>query len=403
MPERDETLLAGEWQDTDDTPGTDLTVVDEEKEPGTEVEVAEPESREALEASAELEADTAIILDELGDTSLTPELTLDDIKRLPQADGLTDDEILEIAYASGALARPSTSTPSGTNLPVKRAWSYIGPDGKEVADPSKLTVAEFLKGKFGYRALQATQQKSFDELVRLAQLGHFNEKQVVELSNDRAFLAQRVAELAPVVEKAMRMQQVWAAILSDRTGQAFLKAQGDYFNALQAQPAEPAQVSPEVIEARGQTFYNQRIYPALQKVAAAYGANITEIDTYARHLLAQIPQPLMTQERVAKVINEEIPMALEQAGYVYDASRDTSSSVTPVIPAKQDNAEMLRLRAENANLRKASTKAKLRRAPTGGRRSVDLNEGGSGEKNNLEAALEGKSSADARKILRNLR
>lgn len=407
--------LAGQWQEVEDE-DTQL-----DTSASTEIAiVAEPEvdltlSREELEAEAASEGETNVVLAELEDRD---ELTLADLKRLPEAKGVSDDELIEMAVAAGLKVAGTEIVAAEKVAPVTRNWKVYGKDGKEVTNFAKMSAADLIAATIGYRAINSDQKRTFDEVVRLAQLGHHNEQRMAQVMSDRNMLAERVQLAGTELAKADQERQAWQTILADQTGSSFLKAQERYFEALRVAPQVNGPSQAEV-QATGIVFYQNTIFPALQAVASAYpGSNLTEIDKMAQYLLAQEPLAAMDKnaawERIKYIVNSQIPAMLEEAGFrVAGAPEPVQPNIVPSINtrpgavgsvpagATKSVAEQKRLLAENANLKRAL--AKKRNMPGIGPRGHGGDLISEEQSGNLEKRLEGMSSSDAKAFLRSLK
>lgn len=409
----DELTLAGEWQDTGEA--AEVVAVETPTSP-VEHDVDLTLSREELEAEAFSEGETNVVL---ADLEAQDVLTLDDLKRLPEARGVSDDELLELAVAAGLKVAGAELVPAAEVRPAtNRPWKWYGKDGKETTDLAKVSAADFLAGQIGYRAINADQKRTFDEIVRLAQLGHHNEQRMAQVMSDRNMLAEQVQTAGSEVARANQERQAWNAILADQTGSSFLRAQEKYFAALAQAPTTTGPSQAEV-NAQGVIFYQSNIFPALQKISAAYpGSNLSEIDKMAQYLIGQEPLAAMPKdqawERIKYIINSQIPAMLEEAGYGL-AGAPAPTNVVPSINTRpgptaagvaaspKSVAEQKKLLAENANLKRALAKQKLAAAPSLGGRGhggepLDTDDASS----NLEKRLAGMSSSQAKEFLRSL-
>src|SRR6266850_227589 len=375
--DKDDAILGGEWNETDGTEGGDDIQL-----PATGTEVATREtdtdviehisSRDELEAQADAEGRLEVALSDLEDKT---DLTLDDLRTLPDANLFTDEELVEMARKTGLIAAADDDEP-GTAVAGPRAWHILDGNNKDItASALKMTVEKFLASgaKVGYRAMNTNQSRSFDELVRLAQLGHLNENKISQLVQDRSLLARQNAALVQQVQQDNTVAAQWRAILADQTGVSFLKAQERYLQEL-ARPSAPAAVeAPEVTEARGYMWYQTNVLPALHRIADVYGADVAELDKLAQWMLGQEPAQLLSPERVQQIINNDLVAAVEQTGYVADPAKlaaivpsintPRGNGLTPntIVPSVGTNPgqrrqEELRLRAENANLKRQLSK-----------------------------------------------
>jgi hypothetical protein len=418
MP-KDDAILAGEWEEPENTEVEIETPEPSGKEVATRpeeesTEVAEATSREDLELEAAREGELDVLLDDL----TGKDLTIEDLRSLPDAEGFSDEELVEMAVEAGLIEAPEKETTGKEVATTEHSWRLLDPKGNDVTKEALgMTVGDFIAkgGLVGYKAMNTQQARSFDELVRLAQLGHLNETKVQQLVEDRGILSRQAMALAEQVRAAQVREQQFHAILADTTGVSFLKAQEAYMKSL-ANPAPVATEAPEVQEARGLIWYQQNVMPALQQMASVYGADVGELDKLCQYLIGQEPKQLLTVERVKQIVNVMLPNALETAGYV-QKPRGTNGRVVPSIATRgvtetaevvpsvntpRSRTEELRLRAENANLKRALSKQKLGKAPGAGNRGAPpLREATAVDR--MEKDLDGMTAQEAREYLRGLR
>jgi hypothetical protein len=318
---------------------------------GDEVGIDIDENEEGVEApSGDIStvADDDII-EQLA--AVESDLTIDDLRKLPGADKHTDEELEQMWREA-------------LNPPKQRGYKFFK-DNTEVSDFSGLSAAELLELQIAYPAMGKEQRRNFDELVRNAQLGHFNESRMAQIQQQRDEAARQLAEIQPKYEQHSRERQLLEYALGQHLQgnsqplEAFINAYrneaGKLPEFLSGQVEQPNDAA---AEAAGQRVYYETVVPAASNLAQSYGADSKEIERAIMQLVEQEPDQFMTGQRLQEIISVDLPMLLEKNGYTAQ-------------PQVQKEDEVAQLRRELAELKasqknSAVNKAKNRKVPSAG-------------------------------------
>lgn len=279
------------------------------------------------------------------------ELTIEHLRKLPGADQYTDEQLMQMWQSANAPA-------------PKRSYKIYNESG-EVNDLADLSAEDFLKLQFGYNAFGKEHKKTFDELMRNASLAHYNEQKMAGLRGERQQLVDKYSKIEQEHTAWANDRKIWEHALTQlamgnaqpiqQLAQAFMQAQ-------QQMPAmEQAPGGDKELESAGLRVYYEYIVPNAQQVAQRYGANPEEVAQAVMHLVGQEPEEFLTAEKLANIINIEIPALLEQAGYSASESASNNAPSTPSNkPDKVSELEKkvaeLTARLENQSVQKAKAK-----------------------------------------------
>ena len=309
-------------------------------------------------------------------------LTAEDLRGYlkDEAKGLDDDALLAAwkeTAGEGEAAKPAVTPAEEAEAPPAaaawdRPWKFYKGDAA-VEDYTKLTAKEMLEAGIGYKAGGADQRRTVDELVRLAQRVPLDEQRITGLLEQAREQTRAVTELRAAAEQAARDQQTWLWALQDQTGARFQKLQEKF---LEAGPpvsrADPVADNAE-LERAGEEFYRSRVMPHLSEMARTYsldGATPApdivqhlgvELDKHFRQLIeaeaGAMSNPQYAAARLQQIIQHDLPMALQQAGY----RPARGAAAKPAVAAP--SPETARLKAELTNLQTQLAKEKMKRAP----------------------------------------
>lgn len=342
----------------------------------TDEEQLESTSSEEIELTRESALDEGVtnaVVDNVGDG----EPSVDDLRALPGADEYSDEELLAM-WKESNKGEEKPETPAQA---AARAWKFYGADGKEVADVDKMTVADFLKGKLGYNANKAEQQKTLDELLRVAQYGHLNESKLSRAEAARQAASKELETLRGQTTKHSQNEKLWNYALSE-----FLRGNDKPMDAIIQRFREAAAAPPELAgtestdtasEAEGMRVWYEEIQPRADDIAKQYGAKADEVRNYVQYLINNEPE--LTQERLDEIIEQEMPMILEQNGF--RASGQPAVAGKAAAPAAQPNAEVAalqkqiaELQAQMKNQKTSGVRERMKRLPpsSSGRQSGDV-------------------------------
>lgn len=298
---------------------------------------------------AALEGEQNVLIEELA--GIEGDLSAEDLRRLggSDAEGLSDDELVQLwnqyqkdgsAPSSGAAGAsgqaPGGSTSAGANVSTQggtantRSWKFYDGAGNAVESVEALTLKDFLSGKIGYNALGKEQQRSLDELVRVAQFGHLNE---TKLGMQRGEYDAARKELATLRNELGTSKQERAAV--DRAFQQFhmgneqpLRQLLEKHKAgLAAEPSAPATAGSDAeYERIGQQYYQTTLQPIAHQIADRYGVQRSDVERALQTRLANDPN--ITEDKLALWLNHEIPLEIEAAGYALRATAGTVTATT---------------------------------------------------------------------------
>jgi hypothetical protein len=317
-------------------------------------------NKEAMEA-ADLEGTTNVMVDELSNQE--GEITLDDLRNLPGAKDMDDADLQKLwddvkseagstdagAGTSKAKAEAVAAATGGEAVQTARGWKVYGDDGKEISDLSKLSADQFLKSKIGYNANKAEQRKSFDELLRVVQFGHLNEKKVGSLQSERDQFFKELSELRPQLENHAKINtEVKRAVTQYLMGndkplatliEQFKTVIAGEGGSAGAGGGVPIDRSNDNRSADGQRIWYEEIQPMTDAVAAKFGAIQNEVRAAVRRFMET--EPVLTREKLDSYINEEIPLLLQQAGY-----KEVGARAANAIPVANAEVESMRKRIQ---------------------------------------------------------
>ena len=264
------------------------------------------------------------------------EVTVADLRQLPGTQGMSDEQLQAMwneAQAPKGQPRDQqgrftkaeqeaqAAAAGATAADVKRAWKALTAEGVEVADLSKMTASELLALQFEYQANGKPQRKSFDEVVRNAQLGHYNAERYEQVTRERNISLERAREFEQKYSAAAADKQTWVnALAAAAQGkyepmQALLDA---YIEAI-GKPAD-ARPSEEMVprsqieaQAAADRVWTQQIVPRATQIAEQYSIPQADVEQGIEILLAHEPQEFLTAQRLEQILTHELPMHIERA------------------------------------------------------------------------------------------
>lgn len=313
---------------------------------------------------------------------------------------LSDEELLKMwNEAKSGVEKPDAEAGEAAELP----FPLYDDKGNKVTDFSKVTIQDLFSGKYqvAYQAMGKEQRKAFKELVRNASLGHYNESKMTTLQSER----QRAMEMLGDIRKE---HETWATDRKtwDRVLNAYVQGNSKpleqlltaYVTEMGKSPLpatdNPAQAQLEQTQ-QGYAYIDNTITPAAYDIAKQYEANPVEVRNAILNLIKQEPAEFLTQEKVDNILNHEIRVILEDAGYSANGTTPPApTAATPQAWEKEVNdlrTQVQELKASQANSATNNARAKVRKAPASGGGSV------SSAGDNMPAF---KSRADMKKYLR---
>jgi len=314
------------------------------------------------------------VIDELA--TKEGDVTLEDLKRLPGAEGLTDEQIKAEWNAAVQAVASGEEVEEGE---VKLPFPVYDKEGNKVA-PDQVTIAGLLSGELqiGYNALGKEQRKTLTEALRNASMGHWNEQKYNLTVQERNQVAQELAELKRQAGQFSTERKTWDAALTALSmgNIAPMKALAEaYQRAMTKGPdvvpegmMSAEQVRAEQEEAaQGQQYIMNTIIPAGLDVAQRYGADPKEVlNAIEFFLKREVDSGFLTQEKIDAVIQYEVPQLLEANGYAATeaAKGSTSQPANEVAELKKTVAALQARIAGNENQK--TEKLRTRKAPPQG-------------------------------------
>lgn len=325
------------------------------------------------------------------------------------ADGLDDAELMaewKKAQASEAGAEGGTEEkPEGQEAkpePIKlEGFKLYDAKGVEITDPTKVSALDLLTGKVqvGYNALSKEQRKNLRDLTRVASLGHYNEKVLVDTRAERAQAMSRAIAAEAKVREAQQLQGIWDQALTalvngnpepiQRLALAYQQRLATGGSA-----AAPAQNNDQEAQwdAAGQQFFNEHVVPRAQELATQYGANAIEVAQYIMYLYEQ-EGDFLTEAKIQSILQYEMPAILESHGFNAGAAPTQSGNGND--PRDKTIADLTkRLTALEAGKTNESTE-RLR-----GKRKAAPPSGGGSTPSGGETVPEMKTREDMKRFLR---
>lgn len=295
-----------------------------------------------------------------------PEITVAELRRLPGTEGMTDEQLQAMwqqvsqpkqdrprdeqgrftkaeqeAQGQAAGAKPGA---------VQRAWKALTAEGVEVSDLSKMTGEQILALQFEYQANGKPQRKTWDEVIRNAQLGHYNGERMAEIQRQRDTTVQQYREAQQRLEAAEADKRTWMSALQAASRNDFKPLETLLQAFIDASNAPPVADGPKMVpqadierERYGQHVYNTQVMPKATEIGQKYGIPAEDVAKGIMMIVENEPPEFFTAQRLEQIMAHDIVYAIEQM------QRDNP----PPPPAANTAAEVEALKAEIAELRKA--------------------------------------------------
>src|SRR5258708_14385404 len=339
--------------------------------------------QELIDATLEEGASAALqesIIDELGDATKHPELTVDDLRKLPGADGMTDEQ-LKTEWAKAVATAQGSQVVDGqaADKTFKLPFPVYDAQGQKIDALEKISVRDLLEGKIqiGYNALGKEQRKTLAEALRNASMGHWNEQKYNTTVEERNRVASTLAERDKEIAQFSSERKVWDTALTalamgnpepiKALATAYQKALTSTVQPTPGMvPVEQVKAEQEQVE-RGTQYRDQVLYPAASDIAKRYDANPQEVYNAIKWYIEREPAQFLTHEKIQSIIAYDVPALFESNGY--------SANATGAQPAAQPNeVEELKktvaaLQTSIADKKNASTqqvREKAKKAPPAG-------------------------------------
>ena len=331
---------------------------------------------EAL-TEGEAEARSEEVINELAEKP--GELTLEDLKRLPGAEDMSDAEIQAEWAKAQQTARGEKVETQQTTEEFKLPFPIYDAHGNKIEALDKIGLRDLLSGKLtvGYNALGKEQRKTLAEIRRNASMGHFNEEKYNTALAERNRVNDKVLELQKQVDQIAIERNTWnAALTALAMGniEPMKKLAQAYQSELTKMPqAAPGMVPISQVEAEqrqvadGQRFITEVIIPAAMDIAKRYDADPKEV-AGAIEFMIRRDLGFLTKEKVEQIIQYEVPALFEEKGYTVGGggAGHTTGGSDELTTLKQQVAALQERVASKANEATKATREKQRKAPPAG-------------------------------------
>lgn len=276
-------------------------------------------SREDLVANTFAEGIDDAVIENL---SGKENITLDDLRQLPGAEGLSDAQ-LTTAWAR-AMKDAGLENGLEGDKKVELPFPVYDAQGNKI-DSDKVTLGDLLSGKalVGYNAMGKEQRKALNEVIRNASQGHWNEHRYNTVNSQYRQEHQRASELQKQVTQFTEQQSQWNSALTAMVmgDAAPMKALVDaYRGALGKTNFTPEGFVPQDTVAaereaseRGMQWYQDVGMPAAIDIATNYGADPKEVIGAIKYFIEA--EPVLTPQRIDEILKYDVPMAFEANGY----------------------------------------------------------------------------------------
>jgi len=329
-------------------------------------------SKDDLYDSAQNEGVENAIIDELAEKEA---ITIEDLRRLPGAEGLSDAQLQ--AQWDAVQKQAGSAGPNAGDQKVDLPFPVYDKDGNKVAK-DKVTLEGLLSGDFqlGYNAMGKEQRKALTEVLRNASQGHWNEHRYQTVQSQFKEVNTRYQEAQKQIAEFTSERNQWNVALTALIAGDAEPMKGlvnAYRQALTTSGMVPKGYVPEAeataqreAEARGNQWWVEVGVPEAFKIAQSYGADPKEVQGAIKYFLEN--EPVLTQDRINEIIQYDVPMALEQNGYTSSGKPATTANepTGDVAELKKQVEALTKRLAEGNNTRVQSARNKNKNAPAAG-------------------------------------
>lgn len=281
--------------------------------------------RESAMEEAGEEASRESIVESLA--SKEGELTIEDLRKLPGTEGMSDQEVaLEWGRAVKAAEAGNVESAEGTES-FKLPFPVYDAQGNKIEALEKISVKDLFEGKIqlGYNAMGKEQRKSLTDALRNASLGHWNEQKYNTTVEERNKAATEASEYKRQLDQQATERKTWDAALTalamgdinpmKQIAAAFQRGLTSIPQAIPGYvPIE--QINSERAEQeRGQKYVNEVINPAGLEIAKRYGADPHEVMGAIKHFIEREPVQFLTEAKVESILKYDVPNLFEANGY----------------------------------------------------------------------------------------
>lgn len=296
-------------------------------------------------------------------------------------DKLVDAEKSKAAAEVGSKPAVAPVTTADQQKAVVRAWKAFLAD-KELDDTalSAMTADQLLKEvKIGYKANGQDQQRTFEQLIRVAQNGHYNEQRTQQLSQEREHALRQYRETAEKLTSYEQQRKVWENALTAASRNNFepLKQILDLFQkAVEADPTAAPTV-PEGYVSQAQIQSQQEanrvfittVQPKAAELAKQFSYPQDQVEQAILMMVNREPSEFMSWQRLQDIMNVELPdylTRLREANPVTPTEAETTK--TELAALKQEIADLKsgkKTEVDTENERVTAVHAKRGKAPPG--------------------------------------
>jgi hypothetical protein len=278
------------------------------------------------------EGESDVLLEELMSTEWEDDKALvEKLKEFPGAGDSSDEELLQL-FNDAVAAKGEAGKEAGEHkedaevysLPEVRRWKLLDGEGNEVGDVSKLSAADVLQLRIGYRAVDKDQVADIEELVRMAQVGHGSGRAHADLTRERDEALAAYRELQPRLAQMDKERDIFHRAMVDPAYRELLvQAFQENLNAPAPAPDPYQQMADERVltqqsEQMVDLIKEHVVVPRAQALAEAYGADADEV---AQEILRlsdkeyEAAPEFWNEAKFQVIVNEGILASLESAGY----------------------------------------------------------------------------------------
>lgn len=330
-------------------------------------------NRDDFVADAFAEGIEESVIEELAEKE---EVTLDDLRKIPGAEKLTDEELT----AAWDKAQADAGIKAGADQKLELPFPVYDAQGNKIA-ADKLTLSDLFSGKvqIGYQAMGKEQRKAFSDLVRNASQGHWNEHRYNSVQSQYRQAVDKLTALEKEAGSFREMQSQWnsalTALLTGNQGpmKALIESyRTELTKAGQTPPSgfvaqDQVQAEREAAD-RGMQWWTEVGLPSAYDIASNYKADPKEVQGAIKWYIEN--EPNLTQERIDEIIKFDVPFLLEKNGYT------SSGAVGQANNNNQPNNEVAELKkqiealsaklAGNANARTNNLRERSKKIPPAG-------------------------------------
>lgn len=308
------------------------------------------------------------------------ELTVEDLRKLPGAEGLTDEQI-QAEWNKAVAAEANSANQQAQQETFKLPFPIYDKEGNKIDALEKISVRDLFEGKLqlGYNALGKEQRKTLAEAIRNASMGHWNEQKYNTTVEERNRVASDLAKANEQIATFSDQRKTWDAALT-ALSMGDINPMRQLVGAWQKELTKSPQAVPGYIpveqvraereqEARGQQYINETITPAAIEIAKRYNADSNEVLAGIAHFIRNEPPQFLTQAKIDSILQYDVPAWLESNGLTPTDSGNARSVNQPnneVAELKKTVQALQERIAGTANQQTQQLREKSKKAPPSG-------------------------------------